>query len=175
MFANRQQSLSFEPSVSLSPLEQIQQKVAQCMKKADTFFGKHFLEPQSNMKQRGRAAGTAHLQKNELRFNLFMFEQDQRLFLETVVPHEVAHLIVFQIYGDKVRPHGREWQAVMKKVYGLEPNRTHNFNVPAPKQVFVYQCQCQQHKFTKQRHTRARKGTEYICKLCRSPLHYSPA
>lgn len=170
MSANKSYSLRSHDLAS--SIQQIQAQVSHCMKKAMLFFGKHFDHPTSNFKQKGKAAGTAHLHKNELRFNYFMYQQDESLFIETVVPHEVAHIIVYQIYGNKVRPHGKEWQAVMKKIYHLEPNRTHNFDTPLPKQSYTYQCQCQQHVFTIRRHNSAQKGTQYICKLCRSSLSF---
>lgn len=171
MLASQQQNcLNLDGCTPLA--EQVQRKVMLCMQQANAFFGNQFEVPSCNLKQRGRAAGTAHLHKNEVRFNLFMLKQNPKLFLETVVPHEIAHIIVYQIYGNTVRPHGREWQAVMKKVYQLEPNRTHEFDIPLPKKTFRYQCQCQIHTFTVRRHNRAVKGTEYICKLCRSPLLY---
>lgn len=170
MFVDKQHSENID-DVTIST-QRVQHQVAVCMAKADGFFRQEFRYPKVNFKQKGRAAGTAHLYKNELRFNFFMYQQDPSLFINTVVPHEVAHIIVHQIYGRHVKPHGKEWQAVMKKVYNLEPNRTHNFDVPPPKQAFTYQCQCQNHIFTQQRHNRVLKGTEYICKLCKSRLHF---
>lgn len=153
-------------------LNRITKKANECFDKADKFFGNKFKRSIYNLKQRGRAAGTAHLQKNELRFNLFMYQQDPTEFINTVVPHEVAHLIVFQIYGNSVKPHGREWQAVMKKVYGILPSRTHTFETPPQKQPYIYRCSCQKHQFSKQRHSRAQKGVEYICKGCKSNLQF---
>jgi len=151
-------------------LEVVTREVLLCFDKADAFFKHQFKRSTCNFKQRGRAAGTAHLQKNEVRFNHFMYQQNEDLFLKTVVPHEVAHIIVFQIYGSAVKPHGKEWQAVMLKVYGLYPDRTHTFDTPPPKQVFLYSCDCQLHEFTKRRHTRVESGSEYICKRCHSIL-----
>jgi SprT protein len=147
-------------------------EVNYCFDKADIFFGHNFKRSSCNFKQRGRAAGTAHLQKNEVRFNHFMYSQNPSEFLNTVIPHEVAHIVVFQIYGNSVKPHGREWQAVMLKVYGIQPSRTHTFDVPKPKLSYEYYCICNKHQFTKQRHNRAQKGVEYICKLCRSTLKF---
>ncbi|WP_233407656.1 SprT family zinc-dependent metalloprotease [Marinomonas spartinae] len=163
---------SYETDAPKQILATIQRKVVDCINRANQFFGTEFELPNANLRQKGRAAGTAHLHKNEVRFNSYMYQQNPQDFLETVVPHEVAHIIVFQIYGNDVRPHGKEWQAVMHKVYGLPPQRTHSFDVPPPKQSYYYQCHCQTHTFTKQRHTRAQKGTEYICKLCGTKLHF---
>ncbi|MBR7888432.1 SprT family zinc-dependent metalloprotease [Marinomonas sp. A79] len=162
-------SLSYDQAQDLALIEQ---KVAECMSKANVFFGHRFKMPSYNLKQRGRAAGTAHLHKNELRFNHFMFRQHPDQFLQSVVPHEVAHIIVFQIYGNSVKPHGKEWQAVMRKVYDQSPDRTHTFDVPPPKQSFQYQCDCQTHQFSKLRHNKALRGTEYICKRCRCVLKF---
>ncbi|SBS33930.1 Protein SprT [Marinomonas spartinae] len=168
-------SETYKSDVPKQALETIQRKVADCIDRANQFFGTEFKIPNVNLRQKGRAAGTAHLHKNEVRFNAYMYQQNPQDFLDTVVPHEVAHIIVFQIYGNDVRPHGREWQAVMNKVYGLPPQRTHNFDVPPPKHSYYYQCQCQTHTFTKQRHNRAQKGTEYICKQCRTKLYFIDA
>ncbi|QUX91866.1 SprT family zinc-dependent metalloprotease [Marinomonas sp. A3A] len=165
---SRQTSLNYEEEA----LSVIAQTANHCFDKADAFFGNKFKRSTCNLKQRGRAAGTAHLQKNELRFNHFMYQQDPVEFLGTVVPHEVAHIVVFQIYGNTVKPHGKEWQAVMLKVYGIRPSRTHTFDVPPQKQAYEYRCSCQKHQFTKRRHTRAQSGVEYICKGCRSTLQF---
>lgn len=148
------------------------ESVKSCFDKADGFFGNEFKRSVCNFKQRGRAAGTAHLQKNEIRFNYFMYQQDPEVFISTVIPHEVAHIIVFQIYGSTVKPHGKEWQAVMMKVYGIAPDRTHTFNTPPPKQVYFYHCECQQHDFTKQRHAKVLRGVQYVCKNCKSTLKF---
>ncbi|BFM48289.1 SprT family zinc-dependent metalloprotease [Marinomonas sp. THO17] len=157
-----------------SPNEQaiLEASVEHCFQCADAFFGHTFLRASCNLKQRGKAAGTAHLQKNEVRFNAFMYRQSPEKFLSTVVPHEVAHIIVYQIYGSNVRPHGKEWQAVMRKVFGLSPDRTHDFDVPPPKTQFLYACQCQQHEFTARRHNKVMRGTEYRCKTCLQKLSF---
>lgn len=158
--------------VTADAMNTIIESVNLCFDKADVFFGNKFKRSDCNFKQRGRAAGTAHLQKNEIRFNHFMYQQDPKIFISTVVPHEVAHIIVFQIYGSTVKPHGKEWQAVMMKVYGIRPDRTHTFNTPPPKEIYLYQCECQQHDFTKQRHTKVLRGAQYICKNCKSSLQF---
>lgn len=166
----------FEPmntkTVTDSEIIALQKKVEFCFQLAEAFFNHKFHQSHCNFKQRGRAAGTAHLQKNELRFNHFMFQQNPVEFLNTVVPHEVAHIIVYQIYGTSVRPHGKEWQAVMRKVYQLPPNRTHAFEVPPLKSSYLYSCACRQHEFTKRRHSSAQKGVEYICKECHACLTF---
>ncbi|MCV2402789.1 SprT family zinc-dependent metalloprotease [Marinomonas sp. C2222] len=156
----------------LRDLKLIEDQVDLCVAQANAFFETKFTPPSCNFRQKGRAAGTAHLQKNEVRFNPFMYQQDPASFIETVVPHEVAHIIIFQIYGSKVKPHGKEWQAMMMKVYGLKPDRTHQFDTPLPKESYEYHCSCECYQFSKQRHNRAQKGVEYICKICKTTLQY---
>lgn len=150
----------------------IGEQVSQCFDKADAFFKGHFKRPSFNVKQRGKAAGTAYLERNELRFNLYMYHQDPGKFLRTVVPHEVAHLVVYQIYQHHASAHGKEWRAVMEKVFSVPAERTHDFKVKPPKQSFHYICNCQTHIFTRQRHNRAQSGTQYRCKLCQQCLEF---
>ena len=40
--------------------------------------------------------------------------------LEEVLCHELAHVAVYQIHGHRVRPHGREWKALVAMA-GFEP------------------------------------------------------
>lgn len=164
--------MSVKPE-NIVALNAVVEEVNACFDVADKFFHHGFKRSSCNFKQKGKAAGTAHLQKNEMRFNLFMYEQNPKEFLQTVVPHEVAHIIVYQIYGSHVKPHGKEWQAVMIKVFGIQPNRTHCFDVPPPKKSYEYVCQCSTYPFTQRRHNRVQKGAEYICKNCRSKLQFN--
>ncbi|MGM3151375.1 SprT-like domain-containing protein, partial [Escherichia coli] len=42
------------------------------------------------------AGGTAWLEKNEIRLNPVLLLENQREFIDEVVPHELAHLLVWQ-------------------------------------------------------------------------------
>ncbi|MFD1383967.1 SprT family zinc-dependent metalloprotease [Rhodanobacter aciditrophus] len=147
-------------------------KIAHCIQLAERYFKIKLVVPTFNFKQRGRTAGTAYLQTNEMRFNLFMLKQDCEKFIEQVVPHEVAHLVVFQVYGSRPKPHGPEWTAIMEHLFNVEADRTHDFDVPSPKRLFIYQCDCQTHEFTAHRHGRAKRGTQYLCKRCKGHLAF---
>lgn len=152
--------------------EQVEQKIQECLASAQRYFNVTLAPPKFNFKQRGRSAGTAYLQRNEMRFNAYMLAQDPLKFIDNVVPHEVAHIVVHQIYGDAVRPHGREWTAVMEHLFNVEASRTHDFDVPKARNSYLYRCECQEHEFTAHRHGRAQRGTEYICRRCRHALAY---
>lgn len=43
--------------------------------------------------------------------------------LRQIVPHEIAHLAAFTVYGD--RGHGQGWKTMMRQL-GKTPNRTHD-------------------------------------------------
>ncbi|MFT2111463.1 SprT family zinc-dependent metalloprotease [Marinomonas sp. 2405UD68-3] len=151
-------------------LHKVHEKLCECLMSAETYYKRKFVMPVFNFKQRGKAAGTAHLQKNEIRLNYFMYQQDPHSFINDVVPHELAHLIAYTLYGSAIRPHGREWQSVMLYALSCVPSRTHSFDTPTPKQAFQYRCECQNHSLTIRRHNKILKGVVYVCKQCKSPL-----
>ncbi|MDZ7854046.1 MAG: SprT-like domain-containing protein [Halomonas sp.] len=123
---------------------------------------------------RGKCAGQAHFGRGGLRFNPLLLEENRLAFLVEVVPHEMAHWLVHHLEdGHQARPHGHEWQTVMRRLFGVEPRTTHRFDTerasPAP---YRYRCGCQEHGFTARRHALARRGREYRCRHCAQTLVY---
>ncbi|SHE57753.1 SprT protein [Modicisalibacter ilicicola DSM 19980] len=121
---------------------------------------------------RGKCAGQAHFGRSGLRFNPVLLGENRLAFLVEVVPHEMAHWLVHHLEGgEAMRPHGREWQGVMRGLYGLEPRATHRFDTrtasPAPHR---YACACRSHYFSKRRHRLAHAGKHYVCRQCRQRL-----
>ena len=139
---------------------------------ATDFFNHPFIRPNYLFNQRGRIAGSAHLQRNMIKFNVVLFLNNQQEFIENVVPHEVAHLIAFQLYG-RVKPHGKEWQTIMETVFNVEASTTHSFDVDdVTGKKFHYRCDCREHELTVRRHNKILKGARYLCKNCRGALNY---
>ncbi|RKR06641.1 SprT protein [Kushneria sinocarnis] len=123
---------------------------------------------------RGRSAGQAHYRRGGLRFNMTLYRDQPEAFLTEVVPHEMAHWVVHHSIPYRVRPHGREWQSVMREVFRLPPRVTHAFDTsqatPTP---HGYRCDCEQlHRFTVQRHALVRRGRRYRCRHCHGVLRY---
>ncbi|HSH48358.1 MAG TPA: SprT-like domain-containing protein [Halomonas sp.] len=123
---------------------------------------------------RGMGAGQAHFGRGGLRFNARLYAENRYAFLVEIVPHEMAHWLVYHLEGGpQMRPHGREWQTVMRQLFGLEPRVTHRFDTrrasPAP---YRYRCGCREHSFTARRHGLARKGRGYRCRHCTQTLVY---
>lgn len=109
-----------------SLLQLLHQRVDACFVQAEARLGRSFPRPQIHCNMRGRAAGSARLQTWELRFNPALYEANQQAFLAEVVPHEVAHLLVYALWGEgrgksRAPPHGRQWQSVMRELFALAP------------------------------------------------------
>lgn len=124
-------------------------------------------EPRLLYQQRGTAAGTAWLESWEIRLNPVLLLENQQAFIEEVVPHELAHLLVWKTFG-RVAPHGKEWKWMMEQVLEVPARRTHQFAVASVRsQAFPYRCGCQQHQLTIRRHNRIVRGeSEYRCVHC---------
>ncbi|MGC3871785.1 SprT-like domain-containing protein [Halomonas sp. GXIMD04776] len=121
---------------------------------------------------RGKCAGQAHFGRGGLRFNPVLLAENRLAYFVDVIPHEMAHWLVRHLEGgERMRPHGREWRSVMRRLYGLEPRATHCFDTrsasPAP---FRYECGCRSHYFSERRHSLANAGKHYVCRQCRQRL-----
>jgi len=151
----------------------LQVKGENCFLLAECFFDRPFKRPEYLFNQRGKSAGTAHLQRNIVKFNPILFAQNKNEFIKQVVAHEVAHLIVYQQYG-KVRPHGKEWQHVMQKVFNCPALTTHSLDITdVLGKQFSYQCLCTTHQLSIRRHNKVLKCVKYLFKVCKGVLKES--
>lgn len=125
---------------------------------------------------KGKAAGQMRMRGKQihLRFNPVLMEQNYSNFIEVVIGHELAHGVAGLVYGGRIKPHGREWQALMA-LFGLPAERCHEYDV-ADSQVrrlqrFRYRCRCREHELTVIRHRRIQKGEQqYFCRACHGEL-----
>ncbi len=60
------------------------------------------------------------LESYEIRLNPVLLLENSEAFIEEVVPHELAHLLVWKHFG-RVAPHGKEWKWMMESVAGRSP------------------------------------------------------
>ncbi|MGF1701560.1 SprT family zinc-dependent metalloprotease [Photobacterium makurazakiensis] len=152
---------------------QVIAKVEQCIKQANQRLNKRLTMPTVSFKQRGKIAGSARLQGWEVRFNPVLLTENPHAFLNEVVPHEVAHLVAFKLFG-RVRPHGKEWKIIMADVFGVPPRTTHSFDVSSVQgNTYTYRCQCSEHQLTIRRHNKIQRGqATYQCRQCEQPLTY---
>ncbi len=134
-----------------------------------------FRFPRIHFRLRGRSAGEACAQTWLTNYNLPLLVRYGDAFLDEIVPHEVAHLVVAAIHPERVKPHGPEWREVMA-FYGVRARATHDFEtVPARRVARVrYRCGCgSPHLLTVRAHRKIRRGwREYTCRTCREVLQY---
>lgn len=155
----------------------LQQAVMRCLREklqlARQHFAVEFPEPSIVYQQRGTSAGTAWLQSWEIRLNPVLLLENQQPFIDEVVPHELAHLLVFRQFG-RVAPHGREWRWMMESVLLTPASRTHRFETASVQsKTFPYRCGCGQHQLTIRRHNRVLRGeSEYRCRRCGEKLKF---
>jgi len=96
---------------------------------------------------------------------------------ETTV-HEVCHIVAYQIaweQGEKIQPHGPEWQALMLRC-GVQPERTHsvdNKGLSKRKRINV-SCGCQTIDVTPYVAGRMAAGVTYRCRRCKVQLKPPP-
>lgn len=153
----------------------LQQRVMLCLREklalANQALGSNYPEPKVSYQQRGTSAGTAWLETYEIRLNPVLLLENQQAFIDEVIPHELAHLLVWKRFG-RVAPHGREWKWMMASVLGVTPRRTHQFELASVrKNTFPYHCRCRQHQLTVRRHNRVLRGeANYRCLHCGEPL-----
>lgn len=134
------------------------------LKQANKVLNTQYGEPKITYKPKGSIAGCAYLARWEIQLNSRMLIDNGAAFIEEVVPHELAHLIVFKQYG-KVKPHGVQWQTVMSEIMGKAPKTTHNFAIK--REDYLYHCQCQEHRLSKIRHNKINHNkTSYVCRKC---------
>jgi SprT protein len=120
--------------------------------------------------QRGKIAGSARLQINQIRLNPTLLTDNPDRFCQEVIPHELAHLIIYQLYG-RTRPHGKEWKSIMVEVFNLPAQTRHDMDVTkVAGMTFNYQCKCGLVALSIRRHNKVLKGQEYQCRACKQSL-----
>lgn len=140
---------------------------------ASEHLNQTIVPPSIGFRRSGGNAGTAHLQRNHVNLNPIYLSSNQDEFIAQVIPHEIAHIIVYQYFG-KTKPHGREWQAVMLNVFGRPPHVRHSMTAPeARKKIFNYRCDCGPTELTIRRHNKVVRGEQqYQCRRCNTILRY---
>lgn len=152
----------------------VTQRVAELYTQAQQHFQRHFPIPEITFRRSGKNAGTAFLNQNRINLNGPLFMANQRAFLDEVVPHEVSHLLVWQLYG-RVKPHGRQWQYMMETVFTVPATTTHQFDLaPMDIATFPYECQCGLVQLSVRRHNKVLRGQRYVCRRCNTSLVACP-
>lgn len=163
-------------------------EVRRCLKLAEDYFDRKFVLDSVSFNLRGRSAGQFRVKQavsrqvlrktkrvKEIRLNALLLERYGEDFIRDTVGHEVAHFVVFELYSKRVRPHGKEWQAVMINVLNQSPSVTHQYEtVPArklPRYRYVCSCDSKVHELSIIRHKKVlSRKAKYHCKDCRTEI-----
>jgi len=173
-------------------IDSLVEKVDGCLHQAKEVFNQDFSYQAIHINIKGKTAGQVRFSKSGirydhpiLRFNPAMLLQYKTQFIEEVVPHECAHLIVHKLYEQSflrhkrniIKPHGVEWQTVMRDVFARTPKVTHTFDTNTPKRdSYLYQCGCTEltHRLGIIRHNKViREQSAYRCKRCSQSLVFN--
>lgn len=149
---------------------QVQRQLKRDLERANAYFGKTFTPPSIHYNVRGVKAGVAYLECNAVRFNPVLLQENEQAFIRQVVPHELAHILVYQHFG-RVQAHGKEWKMMMETVLGVPAEIYHCFDTQSVQQQFTYRCDCQTHQLSIRRHNAViRDNRRYICRRCKATL-----
>lgn len=121
---------------------------------------------------RGQAAGQALLASNTVRLNGELLRAAGAKVARHTLIHELCHLAIWSRHGRRARPHGPQWQALMRAM-GEEPRRCHDLPAsPSRRQRrFRYACGCTTvHQLSATRHHRVLRGERYMCRRCGNTL-----
>lgn len=93
---------------------------------------------------RGTTAGKAFLTDNLVKVNWTLYTQNQKQFLNNgTMPHEVAHLVNYQLNGPRQDGHGPQWRAVMRRLGIENPTKCHSYDTSSVRDItviFPYKC-----------------------------------
>lgn len=148
-------------------------RLNELVNKVSTWSGETIALPTLGYRAAGRNGGSAHLHKNHINLNRLLLIENQQYYLEQVLPHEVAHVAVHQLYG-RVKPHGIEWQTIMHEVFECAPKVTHQMHSNlVNRNTFPYQCNCGTVELSVRRHNKVvQQKQQYQCRRCGETLRF---
>jgi SprT protein len=154
--------------------QRVESRLAVLLGHAQAAFDQRYPVPRVDYDLRGTTAGRADPRRFRIRLNPVLLIENPTDFVHQTLAHEFAHLIAHRVYGACIRPHGSEWQAVMR-LFGVTPDRCHTFDVANAQvrrqQEYLYRCGCREHHISAVRHRRLQRGqADYRCRVCREPI-----
>ena len=160
--------------------EDVISMTGQYILQASDYFKRDFPLIPIHFDLKGRAAGMYKVVKGlrQIRYNPYLFAKYFSDNLDNTVPHEVAHYVADILHGMRnIRPHGKEWQAIMH-VFGVTPSTRCFYDltgIPQRQQRrFPYQCHCRSHELSTRRHRLISSGQRrYQCRQCQTTLRYA--
>jgi SprT protein len=104
-------------------------------------FGTTLDQPDVEYNLRGTTAGQAFRLQNKIRLNTYALEHEYDGMMNRTIPHEVCHLYAYKHFGNRIKPHGREWKLCMRTL-GLSEKRCHSYQLPSARKHKKYAFHC---------------------------------
>lgn len=161
--------------------DRVEAKLRESIALAESHYGQSFKFPSVIYTKRGRVAGTADIRAWEVNFNATLLMENIEDFIARTVPHEMAHLIDYQLnpsnfeggWGRKRSVHGPTWKRIMT-IIGAENSRCHSYDTTNSrvkkgrqnKHVYVCKTCGKEMKLGAQRHRKMQTGTRYWMRGC---------
>lgn len=115
--------------------DRVNAKLQEGLDIAQQKYGRKFPFPTVTYDVRGTRAGVAYYTAYKVGFNPVLLMENLDEFIQSTVPHELAHLLTYNLFpeafitfGRKREHHGYHWQTVMIAL-GADPKRCHEFDV----------------------------------------------
>jgi len=163
-------------TTSQMPEQAVKKTTLDYLCRAKTLFRQDFVLSEIRFDLTGTTAGYFKQSadgRTIINYNREILRHNMDDFLARTIPHEVAHMVAYQVFGWKIRPHGKQWKSVME-AFQADASRCHNYDIQHLEtrqyKRFLYYCDCQTHQLTSIRHNRVLAGQKYICKKCHRPL-----
>jgi len=114
-----------------------------------------------------RSLGRCDPRQGIVRLNPALLEVSPNWLIETLC-HEVAHVAAFRLHGPKIRPHGREWAALMTAAGFKAQARVLERSTPEairqrsqPRRLYLHRCRvCQARRVAR------RPVRRWLCRRC---------
>lgn len=139
----------------------VQAKIAEGIALAEAAYNITVRPPRVVYNKRGTTAGTANYREWVINLNPVLLMENIDTFIDRTVPHELAHLVVYQVYPEAYQTelvrtrtgykrtkrdvHGSYWQEVMRKIGANDNRRCHSYdttNSKVKKTVTKYEYRC---------------------------------
>lgn len=105
--------------------ERATRKVWQVLEDLNEEYNADFDFPKIEWTVIGTTAGRAWLTQWRIQLNEQLCKENVEDFIQTTIPHEVAHLVAYKVFGDD--GHGNGWKSVMRAL-SLDPERCHDYD-----------------------------------------------
>jgi len=163
--------------INATQQQQVTEETLRFIRMGETLFDRPFSDIPVLFDLRGRASGMYRVRGRErrIRYNPWLFARYYENCMASTVPHEVAHYLSDVVYGLRnIRPHGREWRAIMA-AFGADASVTADYSldgIPLRRtRKHGYRCACDIHWLGALRDRRVRSGAaRYRCRRCGEPL-----